>query len=69
MLVGQSLVLLTLCKGYNMSLFNMDGSNKKRYIELKSPSQQQADKELENLIMMHITAALVIGFVIGYFAA
>ena len=52
-----------------MSLFNHDKQNKKRYIELKSPQQQQADKELENLIMMRITAALVIGFVIGYFAA
>ncbi len=51
-----------------MSLFNMDKQNKQNYIDLRTP-QQQADKELENLIMMRITAALVIGFVIGYFAA
>ena len=52
-----------------MSLFNMDKQNKQTYIDLRTPQQQQADKELENLIMMRITAALVIGFVIGYFAA
>lgn len=51
-----------------MSLFNMDKQNKQNYIDLRTPQQQQADKELENLIMMRITAALVIGFVIGYFA-
>ena len=52
-----------------MSLFNHDKQNKARYLDLRTPQQQQADKELQNLIMMRITAALAIGFVIGYFAA
>ena len=52
-----------------MSLFNHDKTNKARYIDLRTPQQQRSDKELENLIMMRITLALVLGFVIGYFAA
>lgn len=52
-----------------MSLFNHDKQNKARYIYIRTPQQQQAEKELENLVMMRITAALVIGFILGYFTA